>query len=436
MLTRIDLRGRRDADPLAVLPRARLDVGGRGRAGPAGRARTSATAAPPPCARRPQRFDGVDARPTCACPPTALADALEPLDPAVRAALEEAIRRAAARPRGAAARRRRRRGRRRRHRHRALGAGRPRRALRPGRPRRLSEQRRHERRPRAGRGRRLARRRVAAQPEYDGLPHPAVLAACALLGVDEVYAVGGAQAVAMFAYGIEGVPAGRHRHRARQRLRRRRQAPGAGASSASTPRPARPRSASSPTTPPTPAYVAADLVAQAEHDPLAACLLVTDERRPARRRRRRARQAGRRDDGTASGSRPRWPASRRTSLVDDLDHGLEVVDAWAAEHLEVITADAPERARAGPQRRRHLRRRLHAGQPRRLPRRVQPRAADRRHRAAQQRPVGAVVPRGCHVVEYYAEALARGRAARRRARRGRGPGRARRGRAGPAAMTG
>ena len=32
-------------------------------------------------------------------------------------------------------------------------------------------------------------------------------------------------------------------------------------------------------------------------------------------------------------------------LVDDLDHGLEVVDAGAAEHLEVITADAPERAR-------------------------------------------------------------------------------------------
>ena len=36
---------------------------------------------------------------------------------------------------------------------------------------------------------------------FDGLPHPTILAACALLGVDEVYAVGGAQAVAMFAYG-------------------------------------------------------------------------------------------------------------------------------------------------------------------------------------------------------------------------------------------
>src|SRR5215217_5086927 len=44
---------------------------------------------------------------------------------------------------------------------------------------------------------------VASPPqrEFGGRPHPAILAACALLGVDEVYAVGGAQAVAMFAYG-------------------------------------------------------------------------------------------------------------------------------------------------------------------------------------------------------------------------------------------
>lgn len=41
------------------------------------------------------------------------------------------------------------------------------------------------------------------QKEFEGLPHPTILAACALLGVDEVYAAGGAQAVAMFAYGTE-----------------------------------------------------------------------------------------------------------------------------------------------------------------------------------------------------------------------------------------
>jgi histidinol dehydrogenase len=93
-----------------------------------------------------------------------------------------------------------------------------------------------------------------------------------------------------------------------------------------------------------PAYVAADLVAQAEHDPLAACLLVTpssalldavdvelDKQVAATRHRERVETA--------------LAGQSAYVLVDDLDHGLEVVDAWAAEHLEVITADAPERAR-------------------------------------------------------------------------------------------
>jgi len=39
------------------------------------------------------------------------------------------------------------------------------------------------------------------QRDHGGLPHPTILAACALLGLTEVYAVGGAQAIAMFAYG-------------------------------------------------------------------------------------------------------------------------------------------------------------------------------------------------------------------------------------------
>ncbi len=43
------------------------------------------------------------------------------------------------------------------------------------------------------------------QKEFGGLPHPTILAACALLGITEVYAVGGAQAIALFAYGMEGL---------------------------------------------------------------------------------------------------------------------------------------------------------------------------------------------------------------------------------------
>ena len=46
---------------------------------------------------------------------------------------------------------------------------------------------------------------VASPPQRDhgGYPHPTILAACGLLGITEVYAVGGAQAIAMFAYGYE-----------------------------------------------------------------------------------------------------------------------------------------------------------------------------------------------------------------------------------------
>ena len=44
------------------------------------------------------------------------------------------------------------------------------------------------------------------QKEYGGLPHPTVFAVCALLGIEEVYAMGGAQAIAGFAYGFDGLP--------------------------------------------------------------------------------------------------------------------------------------------------------------------------------------------------------------------------------------
>ena len=108
-----------------------------------------------------------------------------------------------------------------------------------------------------------------------------------------------------------------------------------------------------------PVHVAADLISQAEHDPMAASVLVTDSARAGRRRRGRARRAGARPPSTASGStaaltghavgdragrRPRRRASR-------------VVNAYAAEHLEIQTADARDGRRPGPQRRRDLRRR-------------------------------------------------------------------------------
>lgn len=88
------------------------------------------------------------------------------------------------------------------------------------------------------------------QKEHGGLPHPTILAACALLGVDEVYAVGGAQAIAMFAHG-PAPAAGSTWSPGRATSTRSAPSGCSRESSASTPRPDPPRSPCSPTTPPT-----------------------------------------------------------------------------------------------------------------------------------------------------------------------------------------
>ncbi len=181
---------------------------------------------------------------------------------------------------------------------------------------------------------------VASPPQKDngGLPHPSVLAACALLGVDEVYAVGGAQAVAMFAYGTSECaradlvtgPGNVYVAAAKRLLRG-----VVGIDSEAGPTEigiladatADPR------------HVAADLVAQAEHDENASCLLVTpseslvegvlaelERQVPLTRHRERVETALTRQSAVA--------------VVRDLEQGLAVVDDWAAEHLEVITEDA------------------------------------------------------------------------------------------------
>ena len=136
-----------------------------------------------------------------------------------------------------------------------------------------------------------------------------------------------------------------------------------------------------------PAHVAADLVSQAEHDPMAAAVLVT--------RQRAARGAveaelARRVPPTkhARADRaPRWPArSRRSCSSTTSTPALEVVDAYAAEHLEIQTRDAAAVAARVHQRRRRLRRPVVAGLARRLLRGLQPRAAHRRLRLLLQRP--------------------------------------------------
>ncbi|MGW8434418.1 histidinol dehydrogenase [Nocardiopsis sp. NPDC055879] len=178
------------------------------------------------------------------------------------------------------------------------------------------------------------------QKDFGGLPHPTILAACALLGVDEVYAVGGAQAVAMFAHGTEDcrrtdmvTGPGNIWVAAAKRLLK--GVIGIDAEAGPT------EIAILADHTADPDYVAADLISQAEHDVVAASVLVTPDEALAEKVTERLAE---RVAATRHGERVREALSGPQSgivLVDDLDHGLAVVDAYAAEHLEIMTVDAP-----------------------------------------------------------------------------------------------
>jgi histidinol dehydrogenase len=182
---------------------------------------------------------------------------------------------------------------------------------------------------------------VASPPQKDtGRPHPHILAACALLGVDEVYAVGGAQAIAMFGYGDQDSCApvdlitgpGNIWVTAAKRLLR--GVVGIDAEAGPT------EIAILADDTADPRHVAADLISQAEHDPLAASVLVTPA--PALVEAVEL-ELGRRVAATKHTERITQALTGPQSavvLVDDLDAGLRVVDAYAAEHLEIQTRDA------------------------------------------------------------------------------------------------
>ncbi len=180
-----------------------------------------------------------------------------------------------------------------------------------------------------------------AQREFGGLPHPSILAACALLGIDEVYAVGGAQAVALLAYGDESLgiepvdlitgPGNVYVAAAKRLVRG---VVGIDAEAGPTEIAVLADAGADPV------HVAADLISQAEHDPLAASVLVTDSVALADAvDLELERQVGL----TKHLERVRTALTGEQSavvLVADLEQGLAVVNAYAAEHLEIITADA------------------------------------------------------------------------------------------------
>ena len=182
------------------------------------------------------------------------------------------------------------------------------------------------------------------QKEFAGLPHPTILATCALLGITEVYAVGGAQAIAMFAYGVEGLceksdlvsgPGNIYVAAAKRALR------GViGIDSEAGPTEIAILADSSALA----TDVAADLISQAEHDVIAAAILVTDSNELAEGVEAELKiQVGKtkhkeRITAALSG------VQSAIVLVDDMKQGIDVVNAYAAEHLEIQTKNAREDA--------------------------------------------------------------------------------------------
>jgi histidinol dehydrogenase len=182
------------------------------------------------------------------------------------------------------------------------------------------------------------------QAEFGGLPHPTILAAARLLGVDEVWAVGGAQAVALLAYGgtdtdgTELAPVdmitgpGNIYVTAAKRICRSQ----VGIDSEAGPT----EIAILADHTADPVHVAADLISQAEHDKMAASVLVTASVELADAT---DRELAAQLDTTVHRERVTAALSGRQSaivLVDDVPAGIRVVNAYAAEHLEIQTAGA------------------------------------------------------------------------------------------------
>lgn len=178
------------------------------------------------------------------------------------------------------------------------------------------------------------------QKEFAGLPHPVILAVCALLGVDEVYAIGGAQAVALFAYGIDNQispvdmvtgPGNIYVAAAKRSLR------GViGIDSEAGPTEILVIADKSAVA----REVAADLISQAEHDEAAAAILVTDspdllDAVEAELVKQVALSKHKQRITTALSS-----VQSALVLTSDIAQAVDVANAYAAEHLEIQTEDA------------------------------------------------------------------------------------------------
>ncbi|MFQ4150450.1 histidinol dehydrogenase [Arthrobacter sp. LAPM80] len=187
------------------------------------------------------------------------------------------------------------------------------------------------------------------QKENGGLPDQTILAAAALLGLEEVYAMGGAQAIAAFAY---GVPAGTGANAGGEAIEPVDVVTGPGNIFVATAKrlvkgvvgidseAGATEIAVLADVTANPIFVAADLISQAEHDPNASSVLVTDSLELADAvERELVRQVALTRHRERVETALAGPQSGIV-LVDGIDQGIAVCNAYAAEHLEVVTANA------------------------------------------------------------------------------------------------
>ena len=189
------------------------------------------------------------------------------------------------------------------------------------------------------------------QSEFGGLPHPTILATCELLGITEVYAVGGAQAIALFAYGMENLcekcdlvtgPGNIYVAAAKRALR------GIiGIDSEAGPTEIAIVADESAIA----ADVAADLISQAEHDVIAAAVLITNSKKLIDEVEKELAIRVPRTKHSARINEALTGIQSACVLVDSIEQAIEVANAYAAEHLEIQTknsaADAQKIRNAG-----------------------------------------------------------------------------------------
>ncbi|WKW10815.1 histidinol dehydrogenase [Pseudogemmatithrix spongiicola] len=181
---------------------------------------------------------------------------------------------------------------------------------------------------------------VCSPPDARGAPSAVLLAAAAIAGVDRVFAVGGAGAVAAMAYGTASIPAvdrivgPGNAYVAEAKL----QVSGrVGIDSPAGPSELLVLADASAT----PAVVAREMLAQAEHDPVAAVVLVTDSDALATEVRREL--ESRVDaEPRADVIRAAFAARGGILTVESLVDAVEFANAWAAEHLLLAVAPAVE----------------------------------------------------------------------------------------------